>query len=89
MTSRDDALGNGGNLGGSFAYAEDYFGEPLAEFPMVIDACEAQILERGGAHRGDDLLGRGVGIERAGAHAIEQVSNLGNGHKSLEMAGFR
>ena len=42
----DDALGNRGDLRRSLALAEDHFGKSLADAAVVIDAREAQVLER-------------------------------------------
>ena len=44
--ARDDACGDRGDLVRRFAQAEDDFGESLAHRAMVIDAREAEILER-------------------------------------------
>jgi hypothetical protein len=54
----------------------------LPQRAVMIDAGKAEVLDRRGPQRGEDLLGRGLRIERAVAHAIEQVSDFGNGHKS-------
>ena len=44
--ARDDALGNGGNLVGSLAWAEDDLGKTLPEAAVMVDPGEAQVLER-------------------------------------------
>jgi hypothetical protein len=89
MTARNDPFRDGGDLGRSFAYAEDDFGEPLSQGAMVIDACEPEVLERSGLHGGNDPRRGGVGIERAAAHVMKQLPEFRRGHKSLKMACFR
>jgi hypothetical protein len=48
---------------------------------VVIDAREAQILERRAAQHGEDVVGGGGGIDRALVHPVEQLAELGNRHK--------
>ena len=72
VTVRDDSFGDGGDLGRSFAYAEDYFGETLPEIPVVVDPCEAQIFVWRSTQRLEDPVGRGGWIDRAVADPIEQ-----------------
>jgi hypothetical protein len=68
----DDALGDGGNLRWRFSEAEDHFGEPLPDGAMCIDAREAQVFERSGAHRHGYLIRRDRRVNRAGPYRFEQ-----------------
>ena len=54
LTAPDDALGDGGDLGRSLAYAQDDFGESLPERAVRIDAGKAEVLERRHAKRAED-----------------------------------
>ena len=54
LAARDDALGDGRNLGRRLAQAEDHLGESLAKLAMRVDAREAEVLERRRAQRRKD-----------------------------------
>ena len=45
MASRDDGLGDAGDLVWRLALTEDDFGKPLTLVPIVIDPCEAEVLD--------------------------------------------
>ncbi len=51
MACGDDAFGDGGDLAGRLSRPKDDLRETLAEAAVVIDAGEAQILERGLAQK--------------------------------------
>jgi hypothetical protein len=89
MTAGDDACGDGRDLGRSFAYAEDHLGEALSQGAVMIDAREAEVLERRRLERSGNP-GRGrVGIDLAIAHAIEELPEFGDGHNSFKLGHFR
>ncbi len=67
-----DALGDGGNLVGRLAGAEDHLRESLAEGAVVIDAREPQILEgKFPEETGEPALGLGK-VELAGLNLLEE-----------------
>ena len=96
MAARDDGARDRRHLIGRLALAEDDFRKPLARCPMMVDAREAEVLERVGERR-DPLLGLG-GIEAPVAHGFEERPERGEragsrvgrmGHGAFDSAGNR
>ena len=81
-TAFDNTSGDCGDLGRSFAYAEDYFGEALPDFPVVVDASEPKVFVRRRAQDFEELIGCGRRIDRAVAHSIEQLTKVGSVHNT-------
>ena len=73
VTTGDDAFGDGGDLIGRLAQAEDDLGEALALGPLVVDAGEPDVLDRLGAHFCADLCSRVRGGQIAGGDLVQQV----------------
>jgi hypothetical protein len=71
MARADNPAGNRRDLGRSFAYAEDDLRETLADMSMRIDAGVAEIVQRHGAQRLEDPVGRGGRVDRAVAHGVQ------------------
>ncbi len=73
VAAGDNALGDGGDLVGGLAEAEDDLGEALALSPLVVDPGKPQVLDGLGAHFGVDGC-RGLGhVQVTGSDTIEQV----------------
>ena len=71
----DNLGGDGGDLGRRLAQAEDDLGEALADRPVVIDAGEAEVLERLGAQRLQQLRSRrrrGRAVDRGVLDLLER-----------------
>src|SRR5262245_47043061 len=83
LTMRDDAFGDGRDLGRTFAYTEDHFGEALAKLAVSIESREAKVLEWRSAQRAQDDVGGDRWIEGAAAHLIEQLLKLHCCHGAL------
>ena len=58
VAAGDDAFGDGGDLVGRLAEAEDDLGKALALGPLMVDPGKAQVLDRLGAHFGGDAARR-------------------------------
>src|SRR5687768_4745878 len=80
---RNQAFGNGRNLGRRFTEAENHLREPLAQLAMRVEAREAEVLEWRRAHRGEDVGCRCGRIERPAPHTVEQVLQVGRGHGAV------
>ena len=76
VATGDDAIGDGGDLIGRLAQAEDDFGEALALGPLVVDAGEPDVLDRLGAHFRGDLCGRIRGGQVAGGDLFQQAFEI-------------
>ena len=81
---RDDALGDSRYLRRSFAKPKNNFREALPMMAMGIHAREAQVLERRRSQCVTNAGGGDVGIERAGAHIVEHLSQVGFSHAKRE-----
>jgi hypothetical protein len=71
LTTANDPLGDGGNLRGRLADAEDYLWKALANLAVGIDPREAEVLEGGRAQRLQNAIGREVRVERAAFDVIK------------------
>jgi hypothetical protein len=86
LTVGNNSFADGGDLGGSFAYAKDDFGETLTERPLVIDSGESQIFEGLLTKRVEQARVRGLEIDVAALHLREKLSQFRLGHDPLSAA---
>jgi hypothetical protein len=90
VTGRDDAVGDGRNLDGRLAGAIDNFRKSLAQMAVMIDAREAQILERRLAQKLKKSFLSRLRRCRSCLNLVEQGSELQPVHrpKSLHCVDF-
>ena len=86
----DDARRDGGNLVGSLSRAKDYFGKPLPDSAVVVDAGEAQVLERGLAYKLKEPVLGGLRRKRAALDGVQKRAEIVTVHcpKSLAFVDF-
>ena len=72
---RDDPLGNRGDLGRRFAYAKDDFRESLSNGTVMIDPCEAEVLERQCPQKVEQALLCVGDLDRTATDLFEQLTD--------------
>jgi hypothetical protein len=77
----DDPRGDGGNLGGTLALAEDDFGKTLPDVAVVVDAREVEILVRLLAQKLKESLVCRLRRDRTGTDIVEQGAKLLTVHR--------
>ena len=81
LPAPDDAPGDGGDLSGRLADAENDLGEALANLAVGVDAGEAEVFEGCRAQRLQDALRRVSRIERPAFDVIQQALQVVVGHR--------
>ena len=80
VPARDDPFGNRGDLRGSFTKPKNDFGEALTNVAMGVHAREAEVFEGCGGECIANASGRGLCVDRAGAHVVQHLPQIGFSH---------
>ena len=81
MAGGDDALGDGGDLLGRLARAENDFGKTLPDAAVVVDPGEAQVLERGLAQKLKEPVVRGLRRKAPRLDVVEERAEVEPVHR--------